>query len=357
MSAAANHFAFRRRMYPCAFDVLFYKNVPHIIEKIFFSLDYETFTSCCMVSKVWKETLTSMTFQSQRKIFHEELLKEELELLEASRWGKIGKVRRLLSTGLVDVNNMDLTNWTILGKAAAYGHKDVVDLLLSKGADPNMENTNGLSPLHRAANHGSKDVVKLLLGKGAEPNKTDRDGRTPLHWAALRNFDGVAKLLLNTGAELDKADKDGRTPLHHAAWNNHEDVVKVLLDEGAKPDKHDHCGWTPLHWAASGSKLLEAKKTKKMNYKEDDLQSEQIKLVNSAFKDAESALKKLTVPVPIKDTRINPFNVGQRSVPYGKEVECLGTSRMAYKETGTQIHIQTGSGVCCETSSRGHLVL
>ena len=207
-------------MDPCTIDKLFYKNVPHIIEKIFFSLDKESFVSCCKVSKTWKKTLTSESFQKQRKfMFQGEILKLELELLEASKKGKTENVRRIMSLGLVNVNNMKMKhpNWTILGKAAAYGHIDVVKLLLNKGADPNMENLNGLTPLHRAAYHGTRDMVKLLLDNGAEPDRADRDGRTPLHWAALREYDskGVYKLLLNGGADPEVRDANNRTAVQY----------------------------------------------------------------------------------------------------------------------------------------------
>ena len=49
------------------FDVLLTKNVPHILEKIFFSLDYKSFITCREVSKLWKELLTSKSFQMKEK--------------------------------------------------------------------------------------------------------------------------------------------------------------------------------------------------------------------------------------------------------------------------------------------------
>ena len=215
----------RETMELCTIDTLFYKNVPHIIEKIFFSMDKESFLACCNVSKTWKKTLTSEAFQKQRKfMFHEEILMLEKELLEASQKGETENVRRIMSIGLVDVNNMrrNIPHWTILGMAATCGHKDVVELLLDKGADPNMKNPNGLTPLHRAAYHGKLDLVKMLLDNGAEPNRVDSDGRTPLHWAALRirtaalrDSDSklVYKLLLEYGDRKDRnnrtADEDG----------------------------------------------------------------------------------------------------------------------------------------------------
>ena len=45
------------------FDLLFRKNVPHILEKIFLYLDYESYKSCLMVNKRWNQFLTSDSFK------------------------------------------------------------------------------------------------------------------------------------------------------------------------------------------------------------------------------------------------------------------------------------------------------
>ena len=63
----------------CEFDQLFTKTVPHIIEQIFFSMDYESFKQCLEVSKSWNDLLTSKSFLRRGKsAFCEELLREEM---------------------------------------------------------------------------------------------------------------------------------------------------------------------------------------------------------------------------------------------------------------------------------------
>ena len=89
-----------------SFDTLFTINVPHILEHIFFSLDYESYKTCLEVCKAWNELLTSESYQEKgRTLFHREILKDGKRLCDASREGCIVEVRRLLSTGLVDVKN------------------------------------------------------------------------------------------------------------------------------------------------------------------------------------------------------------------------------------------------------------
>ena len=58
----------------CPLDILFSKNVPHILEKIFLSLDYESFKSCLRVSNAWREQLTSELLKRKaKKVFRREI--------------------------------------------------------------------------------------------------------------------------------------------------------------------------------------------------------------------------------------------------------------------------------------------
>ena len=89
----------------CAFDKLFTKNVPHLLEKIFFSLDYESFKNCRDVSNTWHGLLSSDSYQKKgQSVFHYEIRHDELELWTASQEGNVVKVRKLLSSGMLDVN-------------------------------------------------------------------------------------------------------------------------------------------------------------------------------------------------------------------------------------------------------------
>ena len=186
----------------CPFDQLFTKNVPHILEKIFLSLDYESYKNCIGVNYTWKNLLTSESYQRKGKsVFHEELLDDEGELWKAAREGNAERIRRLLSNGMLNVN-CSVNGSTPLFRAIiytlTYGHKsDCVKLLLEKGADPNKANGADITPLCVAAFDGMTNVVKLLLDRGADQNKRRE---TPLHYAAIGGHKDVVTMLLN--AEL-----------------------------------------------------------------------------------------------------------------------------------------------------------
>jgi hypothetical protein len=88
--------------------------------------------------------------------------------------------------------------------AADQGHFEFVHALLAAGADPNMTNGFGDTPVIAAARHGHDEIIELLIAHGADVNAEDRDGDTALHVAKHHGRDSTARLLLDHGAhEVD----------------------------------------------------------------------------------------------------------------------------------------------------------
>ena len=148
----------------------------------------------------------------------------------------------------------------------------VVKALLSVGANHRVKcGKNQDTPLHRHAENGDVQVVKLLLSAGADPHamnvsinyKGENEGRdrTPLHEAAENGHADVTELLLGAGANPNVRDTQGNAPLHEAAKNGHDDVAELLLNAGADSNARGAQRNTPLHQAvgkrrASMVKLL-----------------------------------------------------------------------------------------------------
>ena len=206
---------------------------PQILERIFFSMDYKNYKKCRKVCSAWNELLTSDTYRSKEKlVFRREILKLEDDLLDASREGRAEDVFKLLHNDVLDINFRDRHyRLTPLTAAARNGHTSVVEILIEKGADVNKADKLGwmtplagkfgagfqgiggwMTPLGMAAFGGHINVVQLLLAKGAYPNMACGQGWTPLHCAAEMGHKDVVKVLYEAGADRNMTNFDGKKP-------------------------------------------------------------------------------------------------------------------------------------------------
>ena len=233
------------KMVACDFDRLFTTNVPHVLEKIFWSLDYNSFKTCLMVNKSWRELITTEKFS---KRFRKDMRRE---LMQAAQDGNADIIKSQLSNFsiVVDVNHVTEKNETPLLKAAGRGHIDVVKLLLDQGAKQIMADVKGDTPLLMAAYYGHKDMLQLLLAKGARPNVLNEAGFTPLHWVALKGHIDLVQPLLESGANMNMANQFLVTPLHIAANEGWKEILQIFLDRGTALTVADMDGFFTLQYA------------------------------------------------------------------------------------------------------------
>ena len=89
-------------------------------------------------------------------------------------------------------------------EAASDGNIEAVKHHLEAGADVNVKDTIGLTPLHMAAGDGRKEVAELLIAKGAEVNMKNKYSKTPLDWAIDFKHTEIADLLRKHGGKPGK---------------------------------------------------------------------------------------------------------------------------------------------------------
>ena len=157
--------------------------------------------------------------------------------------------------------------------AIYYGRKDIVELLVSMGAqiniyeasasgdfkafeklmggEPSLANSfslDGFTPLHLASFFGSSEIAKYLIEKGADVNSIAKNPTKvmPLHSAAAGHHNDICELLVLHGADVNAKQQAGFTPLHEAAMNGNLEITKLLLDHGARINEKSDSGMTAL---------------------------------------------------------------------------------------------------------------
>ncbi|KAJ4986108.1 pfs domain-containing protein [Stagonosporopsis vannaccii] len=135
--------------------------------------------------------------------------------------------------------------------AACFGLIRIVKMLLQRGeADINAQGGRYGSALHCATGARHTSIMHVLVEGGANVDLPDLCGRTPLSLAAEMGYEAGVELLLSKGADMEKKDSRGRTPLSWAAGTHwHSRSTSLLLENGASTTSRDHIQhWTPSMW-------------------------------------------------------------------------------------------------------------
>jgi ankyrin repeat protein len=171
------------------------------------------------------------------------------------------KIDQLLQSG-IDINTQHPTSGTTVLMIASsyYYYDDMVEYLISKGADVNLKDSEGKTALLWASSN-SLENAKILIANGARVNEPANDGMTPFIQATLGVSSGkvpieMCELLRKNGAkvnaELKRKSALGWNALHYAAANGDAELVKYLIKYGANVNKATGEGSSPLFLAKLG---------------------------------------------------------------------------------------------------------
>lgn len=140
-------------------------------------------------------------------------------LMIAALTGRVEIMEALIAAGAtVDLQAPDGMTAMLAATAFARTTREIagVELLLARGADPNLANTEGNDALMMTARHGLVDGVIVLLRAGADPKRANRYGTTALMQAARGHLVETARILVRAGADPTQKDENGLTAAKYA---------------------------------------------------------------------------------------------------------------------------------------------
>ena len=158
----------------------------------------------------------------------------DIDLHSVAANGDATMMRKLVAKG-AQVNVRNQAGVTPLDWACQEGHTEVARILLDAGANINEDERVGFLPLFLATMENQKDCVELLLSNGASTH-TRKQGYLPLHIAAQLGHCSIIELLLSKGASVNVRAADSCMSLHLATQEGHKEVVKLLIKKGADLD-------------------------------------------------------------------------------------------------------------------------
>lgn len=150
------------------------------------------------------------------------------------------------------LNERDWMGMTALMWASNLHQSDHVRTLLAQGAKFDQANVWGTHALHFATKRGSFNSMVALIEAGADPNVTDFHGETPLHLLCSNDQSrSMVAFLVDHGANIEAQNCNGRTPLHKAVVDGRYDSVISLVEHGAEINSLDDRESTPLQIAVA----------------------------------------------------------------------------------------------------------
>ena len=219
------------------------------------SLDKEDDFHNTPTSLAWEKVLSGSLTQDQESMVASMFTNTDyLQTRQFTILHKIvlGLIPRTLQSELDystrDLDAVDSSGRSCLCWAAARGDEDSLKTLISYGAEINLPDGQGNTPLHHAR---TVTCIDVLLKAGVDLHARNSFGHTPLH-AVCRGAGNLAllKRLLDAGVDIDATDHAGETALSNATFGKHDDCALFLIRQGANLDLangFNGTGDAPIH--------------------------------------------------------------------------------------------------------------
>lgn len=162
---------------------------------------------------------------------------EGYKFLQAVREAKGDDVTKMLTVpGTTVINTRDYaTGEGALHIVVRRGDSTYTRFLLAKGADPNLRDDKGNTPLMVAATSGEIELLQLLIAQGGNVNLANSSGETPLIRAVQRRDLPMARALLTAGSDPDQTDViAGKSARDYANEDSRATAMAKLIAETPK---------------------------------------------------------------------------------------------------------------------------
>ncbi len=146
--------------------------------------------------------------------------------------------------------------FTPLTLAASCDYQIIVNLLISAGANINLQSKHEKTPLYVASEEGREAIVKLLVRNNADVNYLNGLNKTTaLYIASEKGHEAIAELLIRNNADVNHINRIDRTALYIASEKGHEAIVKLLVRNNASVNHINRFGHAPLYIASEKGHL------------------------------------------------------------------------------------------------------
>jgi uncharacterized protein len=154
-----------------------------------------------------------------------------------------GEVDELLARNHTVINSRDLTSGRT-GLHIAVERRDVVWLnyLARLGANPNIADARGVTPLMRASQIGFAEGVEALIRVRAQVDTPNSTGETPLILAVHRRDTEMMRVLLGAGADPDRADNSGRSAYDYARLDGRNSATLAEIERSLRAGPERRAG-------------------------------------------------------------------------------------------------------------------
>jgi ankyrin repeat protein len=138
---------------------------------------------------------------------------DTLDVFEAASFGEVDRLTELLEDEPSLVSDYSGDGFTALHFAAFFGRPDAASLLIERGAEVDAFGRGWMTgtAIHSAVSRKHAELVGILLEAGANPNVRQSAGWTPLHAAAMNGDLASVELLLASGADAAATNEEGRS--------------------------------------------------------------------------------------------------------------------------------------------------